>query len=409
MKVLIFSQYFWPESFHINDVAKSLSENGVEIEVLTGKPNYPLGCIFEGYRAFGCQTEMHEHLRINRIPIIPRNKGGLGLAINYLSFVISGVFFAIWMLRKRDFDVIFVPGYSPILQALPAILLGWLRSRPVLLWVQDLWPDSLLATGYVRSPLILLIVKSLVRFIYSRVDLLLVQSEAFIAPVSALASNTPVRYYPNSVETAFSTLPTVIAPDVPGVGEAFSVMFAGNIGSAQAVEVIVEAATLLRDKPGIQFVVLGDGSRRDWMRQESKKRNLSNLHIPGRFPVETMPSLMQKSSLLLVSLADKEIFASTVPNKIQAYMASGRPIIACMRGEGARLVVKSGAGLAVPPEDPVALADCVLSFYDMSSTEREQMGLRGRNYFCSHFDHNQLIQQLIGHLETLTQQSRDAS
>ena len=407
MRVLIVSQYYWPESFRINDVAKTLVEKDIEVEVLTGKPNYPRGIIFNGYRAWSCQSELHDGIRINRIPLIPRSNGGLRLALNYLCFILSGLLFSPWLLRSNKFDVIFVPGLSPILQAIPAIFLGWLKGCPVVLWVQDLWPESLSATGYVKNKFILKLVERVVRFIYRHVDLLLVQSEAFIAPVSALASGTPVKYYPNSVDASFSAPTTVAIPDVPGLGQAFSVMFAGNIGTAQAVEVIVEAATLLKDHSDIEFVVLGDGSRRDWMLQEAKNRNLSNLHMPGRFPIETMPGFMQKASVLLVTLADQEIFSATVPNKIQAYMAAGRPIIACLRGEGSRLVVEAKAGLAVPAEDAAALADAVLKLHGMSVMEREQMGRQGQAYFRTHFDHDHLVEQLIDHLGNVLQQRKN--
>jgi glycosyltransferase involved in cell wall biosynthesis len=404
MRVLIVSQYFWPESFRINEVAKSLLEKGVEVEVLTGKPNYPRGEIFEGYRAWGCQQESRHGIAIRRIPLLARGRGGWRLALNYLSFVISGILFATWLLRGRRFDVIFVYAPSPILQTIPAIFLGWLKGCPVVLWVQDLWPQSLSATGHVKNKIILKLVERIVRFIYRHVDLLLVQSEAFIAPVSALASGTPVKYYPNSVDESFSMPATTVVPDVPGLGHGFSVVFAGNIGSAQAVEVIVEAATFLKEQTDIQFVVLGDGSCREWMLQQAKACNLGNLHLPGRFPVETMPGFMQKASVLLVTLADQEIFAATVPNKVQAYMAAGRPIIACLRGEGARLVIAAKAGLAVPAGDGKALAEAVLQLYRMSAVVREGMGRNGRAYFQEHFDHDRLVDQLIDHIHLVIQE-----
>lgn len=402
MRVLIVSQYYWPESFRINDVANTLVEKGIEVEVLTGKPNYPRGKMFDGYRVWGAQHEMHDGVCIHRVPLIPRAVGGLRLALNYLCFILSGLLFAPWLLRRKQFDVIFVYGLSPILQAIPAIFLGWLKGCPVVLWVQDLWPESLSATGYVTNKYILKLVESVVRFIYRHVDLLLVQSEAFIAPVRVLASDTPVMYYPNSVDESFAVPTITVVSDVPGLGCGFSVLFAGNIGTAQAVEVIVEAATLLKNHSNIHFVVLGDGSRRDWMLQEVKKRNLSNLHMPGRFPVETMPGYMQMASALLVTLADQPIFAATVPNKVQAYMAAGRPIIACMRGEGARLVSEAKAGLAVPAEDAAALARAVLTLYGMPLLEREEMGRQGRAYFQAHFNHEHLVDQLIDHLRNVS-------
>ena len=407
MRVLIVSQYFWPEGFRINEVAKSLQDNGIEVEVLTGKPNYPRGEIFAGYRALGCQRDTYQGININRIPLLARGGGGWRLALNYLSFVVSGLIFAPWMLRRKKFDVIFIYAPSPILQALPAIFLGWLKGCPVVLWVQDLWPESLSATGHVQNQTVLKLVELVVRFIYRHTDLLLVQSRAFEEPVRALASDTPVVYYPNSVDAGFAVPTTDAVPDVAGLEGGFSVMFAGNIGAAQAVGVIVEAASLLKDYSDIHFVVLGDGSSRAWMMNEVQQRGLSNLHLPGRFPVETMPGFMQKASVLLVTLADQPIFAATVPNKVQAYMAAGRPIIACLNGEGARLVVEAGAGLATPAEDAGALADTILRLYRLSPGKLNKMGGNGRRYYQEHFDHDRLIDQLIVLLRDVSKNEKE--
>jgi glycosyltransferase involved in cell wall biosynthesis len=407
LRTLIVSQYFWPENFRINDVAKTLVEKGVEVEVLTCKPNYPSGKTLLGYPAWKCQQEIHEGAQIHRIPFFPRGNSAWRLGLNYLSFIISSLFFAPWMLRKKKFDVIFVYAPSPILQAIPAIFLGWLKGCPVVLWVQDLWPESLSATGYVQNRWVLKLVEQVVRFIYRHVDLLLVQSRAFEGPVRALAAVTPIEYYPNSVDDAFTMAITNEVPIIPGLGEGFSVMFAGNIGMAQAVGVIVEAASLLKSYRDIHFIVLGDGSSRQWMLKEAEKRALNNLHLPGRFPIETMPGFMQKASALLVTLTDQPIFAATVPNKVQAYLAAGKPIIACLNGEGARLVVEAGAGLATPAEDAKALAETILQLYSLTPVERKNMGENGRQYFQKHFNHDHLVDQLIGYLQSVSQSDKE--
>lgn len=402
MRVLIVSQYFWPEEFRINEVAGTLLEKGVAVEVLTGQPNYPKGEIFPGYRAWGCRRETHLGIPINRIPLLTRGRKAWRLAANYLSFVLSGLLVAPWILWGKKYDVVFVYAPSPILQAIPALFIGWLKGCPVVLWVQDLWPESLAATGYVRNRLTLRLVERVVRYIYHHVDLLLVQSKGFIPPVEALASGTEVRYYPNSVDASFSMVTTATVPDIAGLGQGFSVLFAGNIGAAQGVEVIVEAATMLKGHATeINFVVLGEGSRREWMLQEVKRLGLTNLHLPGRFPVGTMPGLMQKASVLLVTLTDREIFRATIPSKVQAYLAAGRPILACLNGEGAKLVTGAGAGLAVSAEDGPGLAAAILQLYWMAPREREAMGARGRACYKQHFAHGMLIDQLIEHLRSV--------
>ncbi|MFZ4801179.1 MAG: glycosyltransferase family 4 protein [Chlorobium sp.] len=409
MRVLVVSQYFWPESFIINDIVTTLKKKGMTVEVLTGKPNYPQGKTFIGYHACGFEKEFYKGVLINRIPLFPRGKGRICLALNYLSFVVSGLLFAPFLLRNKKYDIIFIYSLSPILQAIPALYLGWLKRCPVVLWLQDLWPESLVATGYFKSRVIIGAIRYVVRFIYRNADLILVQSRAFEESVRNLASATPVVYYPNSFDNVFVNPAIEDLPVIEGLGEGFSVMFAGNIGSAQAVSVIVDAASLLKEYAEIHFFILGDGSARQWMLEEAGKRELINLHLTGSYPFEMMPRLLEQASVLLVTLADKPIFALTVPSKMQAYMAAGRPIIACLNGEGARMVVEAGAGMVTAAEDPWALADTILCLYRLTPSERKKMGENGRRYSQNNFDHERLVDQLIGYLHSVSNGSQNIS
>jgi glycosyltransferase involved in cell wall biosynthesis len=402
MRLLVVSQYFWPESFRINDVAASLAGRGVHVDVLTGKPNYPEGSIFAGYRAGGVTTEQWEGARVLRVPLIPRGKSGaLGLVSNYLSFIASASFAGPWLLRKSRPQAILVYCLSPLLQALPALLLGRIKNAPVILWIQDLWPESLEATGYVSNRWVLAAVRSVVRFIYRRADLILISSQPFAEQIRSLVPESRIIYYPNSVDAAFCDPDAGAKPDLPVLDQGFSVVFAGNVGSAQAMEVIVDAAAILAGQPEIRLVVLGSGSRLDWMRKQVAERRLENVHLAGRFPVAAMPYLLAKASALLVTLSNRPIFSATVPSKVQAYMAVGRPIVACLNGEGARLVQEARAGLSVPAEDARGLADAILRLYRMSPEERERLGANGRAYYHAHFDHDKLVSNLIDHVQTV--------
>lgn len=406
MRILIVSQYFWPESFRINDLVKSLAERGYFVEVLTGKPNYPEGKFFAGYSIWGVGKELWNNISVHRIPVLPRgSKSGLKLILNYLSFVLSGLLIAPWLLRNKKYDVIFVYAPSPIFQAIPASFLGWLKGVPVVLWVQDLWPQSAEATGYVKSSWVLKILEKLVRFTYSHTDLLLVQSEAFIQPVSKLAPNIPVAYFPNSVEKEFYSPQVIDAPKIESLQSGFKVLFAGNVGSAQAMETIVVAAERLNAYPEIKIVILGSGSKEDWVAQQVIDKKITNLYLEGRFPVETMPVLMRQASVLLVTLTNQPIFELTIPSKIQAYLAVGKPIIACLNGEGARLITEARAGIAVSAEDDEGLAQAIVKLYQMSEAERGQMGVNGRAYFKQHFDEEMLTAELIKHFETLIEKN----
>lgn len=398
MKILIVSQYFWPENFRINELVSALKVDNVEVEVLTGKPNYPTGVVFDGYRAWGCKREVHAGVPIFRVPIFPRANGIFRLALNYLSFILSGIFFGAWLIRGRRYDAIFVFGLSPIFQAIPAIWLAWLKKAPTVIWVQDLWPESLIATGYVKSNYLLHAVEFVVKWIYKQTDLLLVQSKAFIPKIQALAGKRPVTYYPNFF---LEDVPSQIVPSIfcKGLDCPFPVVFAGNIGGAQAVEVVLEAAALLRGIEEIRFVMIGDGSRRTWMQQQASMKGLTNIVFAGSFPVEAMPNLMARAAVLLVTLADSEILRLTIPSKVQAYLAAGRPIIGCLSGAGAEVINEASAGITVPAEDGNALAHAVRRLYDMGESERGQMGENGRRFYEQNFTQGKLVRKLMLHLD----------
>lgn len=399
MRILICSQYFWPENFRINEVASLLVKRGHHVEVLTTKPNYPNGIIYDGYSQWGIQRESWNGVEVHRVPIFPRgNSRAIRLALNYLSFVLFAFIFSINIFKKKRFDLIFVYGVSPITQVLPASFLGWLKGIPVVLWVQDLWPESVYATGYVRSKFLLKLIGELVKFCYKVSDLILVQSRCFTPEVKKLAPDKKIRYYPNSVDAAFINPVTPSEVNLKSLSSGFSILFAGNIGQAQSIETIVAAAEKLDHFQDIRFVILGSGSKLPWLKNEIKTRGINNIYIEGFYPVEAMPHLMRQASVLLASLSDQHIFSLTVPNKIQAYLASGRPIIASMNGEGARIVIEANAGFSSPAENSDALVSAIIKIYELSQSQRDQLGRNGQIYFKENFDEQMLMLRLEQYL-----------
>jgi colanic acid biosynthesis glycosyl transferase WcaI len=394
LRVLIVTQYFWPESFRINDLAVGLHARGHAVTVLTGIPNYPGGRFFAGYGFWSPVEQTFEGARVLRVPRVPRGLNrAWQLAVNYLSFVVSASLLG--PLRCREpFDVIFVYEPSPILIGLPAIVFRYLKRAPMLFWVQDLWPESLSATGAVRSPAVLRAVSSLVRFIYRRCDRVLVQSKGFVARVTAVgAEPARVGYFPNWAEALY--MPVQMeegAPEAAEMPAGFRLVFAGNIGAAQSFETIVEAARLLRDTPGLQWVILGDGHRRPWVEQRVRELGLEKtIHLLGSRPVSAMPRYLALGDVLVVTLRKDPIFELTVPAKLQSYLACGKPVLAALDGEGARIVEEAGAGLTCPAQDATALAAGALRLYRMTPDERGAMGRRGREYFEAHFDRETLL------------------
>lgn len=399
MKLLVVSQYFWPETFIISDFVRKLVEQGHEVVVATGKPNYPDGRVFSGYRAGGMVRERFlDKVDVVRVPIWPRGRGGgVNLTLNYLSFVVSGLLFFPWLLRSHSFDAILVFAPSPITQVIPAILLKRVKRAYLAVWVQDMWPESLTATGFIRNPGVLKAVGGLVRWIYARCDVLLLQSRAFQEPTAHYADPEKLVYFPNSVDP---DLPEGLSESLPielsrSLEQKFCVVFAGNIGKAQAVETVVQAAVLLRDDPDICVVLVGSGSMLDWVQGQKTLLKLDNLALPGRFPAESMPELFRRASALLVTLKSGGVLAHTIPSKIQAYLAAGRPIVAALQGEGGRVVEDAGAGMVCEPENAQALVDCIRRMHALPPSVRHLMGQSGRAYFDGNFDMNRQVGRLV--------------
>ncbi|WP_342243434.1 glycosyltransferase family 4 protein [Pseudomonas sp. OTU5201] len=406
MKIVLVSQYFWPESFIINDLVGVLAAQGHHVQVLTGKPNYPDGEIFPGYKIAGCVDECFvPGVSVHRVPLRPRGKGGVkGLVLNYLSFIFNGLFLFPRALRSRKdkIDVFFVFAPSPITSVIPAIYLKFRFRAHLAVWVQDLWPESLSATGFIRNRLALRMVGWLVRGIYACTDTLLVQSKAFIAPVARYARPEKIVYYPNSHQdsalqpAACTQVPTELLEQLE---REFCLVFAGNLGTAQSVETLVLAAEKLQHLPNFKLVLVGSGSMLEWIQTQKMLKGLDNLILAGRFPPSEMPQFFSRADGLLVTLKREEIFAYTIPSKIQAYLAAGRPVIAALDGEGARVIEEAGAGLSCPAEDSTGLARCIEQLFHMPAAEREKFGKSGREYFLANFEMARQSQRLVEILE----------
>lgn len=402
MKLLVVSQYFWPESFIINDLVQTLSRQGHDVSVLTGMPNYPDGKRFPGYEGSGCSSESFGSVKVYRVPLRPRGSGGArNLLLNYSSFVVNATRYGHRLLGQERHDAILVFAPSPITSAIPAIWLKWRRKLPLSIWVQDLWPESLSATGFIKNRLALHCVGLLVRLIYFFSDKLLVQSRAFETPVARYTSRDKIAYYPNSYAPASgNTAGKPIPGDLRNVLQSkFCIVFAGNIGTAQAVETIVAAAVRLRDLSDCRIVMVGSGSKSAWLEELAKADEIPNIILAGRLPSACMEELFSLAGGLLVTLKREEIFRFTIPSKIQAYLSSGRPLIAALDGEGARVIDEAGAGLTCPSEDAEALAEQIRKLYQMPATQRDAMGASGRRYFGVHFEMEKQASVLISLLQ----------
>ena len=399
MDILVVTQYFWPENFPINDLVLGLAERGHKVTVITGIPNYPEGHFFTGHGLFKNMCQNYCGAKVFRVPLIPRGKGGgFRLALNFLSFALFASILGPIIDRGRC-DLIFVYEPSPITVGFPALVFKKLKSAPIFFWVQDLWPESLSATEAVNSEIILKIIEMMVRFIYKGCDRILIQSLAFSSAIRRFGVQPDdIVYLPNSAQELYR--PLILETDAPEYAQmpsGFRVMYAGNIGAAQDFGTVLKAAEKLKNYPDIHWVIVGDGRMRPWVEKQIQKLNLkNNVHLLGKHPAEAMPRYFSLADVLLVTLRKEPIFALTIPSKVQPYLACGKPIIAALDGEGARVIQEAGAGLTVPAENPHRLAEAVLAMYHMEESDRRAMGDRGRIYFEENFDRSLLLNRLDG-------------
>lgn len=405
MRILVVTQYFWPENFRINDLCAELVNRGHEVTVLTGKPNYPDGNVFQDYLIRPADYNVYEGSAIIRVPMVPRGQGSsLKLGLNYLSFALSASTFGLFKLRKKRFDAILVYQLSPITSALPAILYRAIRQTPIAMWVLDLWPDSLAAVGAVKSPRVLALVGKLVFFIYNRCDLILGQSKAFYKGISVYCDQpNKIVYFPSWAEQEFSHSSLQTVDELSGNEGFFTILFAGNVGKAQDFPAIIEAVEILRQKAiPVKLFVVGDGRALESVMAEVDKRNLcSYIIFLGRHPLNSMPSFYASVDALLVSLKDDPAFFKTIPGKVQSYMASGKPILTMLSGEGSRVVEEALCGYVASSGDSVKLADNIVKISQLPVSELALLGNNARHYNEQEFNRDQLITKLEGWLTNL--------
>lgn len=404
MKILVVSPVFWPEAFRVNDLVAALVEAGHEVEVLAGMPNYPEGRFYHGYGWRGPMEEQHEGARILRFPVCPRGKGrALELMIHYATWVI-GACLRLLTVSKKDWNVVFVCQTSPVSAALPGLLARRLSGARAAIWVQDLWPEIVQATGIVTHPWALKAIGWFSNRIYRSFDRVIAQSEGFRTALGerGIAAERLTCIH-NWAEELYGVKPvTRLRVSTESWRGGFVLMFAGNLGRVQGLPTLLDAAERLKSHPRIHWVFLGDGALADWMREEIARRTLeSSVWMLGRYPAEKMPEFFAGADALLLSLGRSSALSLTIPTKLQSYLAAGKPILGSIDGEAAWLLEDSGAGWAAPAEDSEALAELVLRMANTSEAERQAMGQAGRVYWERLFQRDGCLREIQGTLQQL--------
>ncbi len=386
MRILLVSPHFYPENFKCNDVAFELARQGHKVTVLSDIPNYPVGHFFDGYGVFKRRFETVNGVKIVRALVIPRGNGkGLRLILNYLSFAFFASIYAFFMALFQKFDAVLVHETSPITVGVPALIVNKIQRIPFYFWVLDLWPESLSAAGGIHNRYILGIFTSIARSMYRNSTKILISSKGFRSSILEKGDFADkIEYFPNWAEDVFSQSDKQV--EIPQLPDGFKVMFAGNIGEAQDFDHIMGAALQLKDEHDIHFVIIGDGRKKEWVEKFVADNGLqATVHLLGRHPLETMPAFFREADAMLLALNDNLIFNLTVPAKLQAYMAAGRPVVAMINGEAQHLIEESGCGVYCPAGDSGALTQSILSLYRMEKQDLETLGHNGKAYFEKNF------------------------
>ena len=393
MRILVISQYFFPENFRINDLVFSLLKRGHQIEVLTGKPNYPKGDYFSGYSWRGPNKEEIHGVKIHRANLLLRKKaGGVRLFLNYISFVFFGIIKLVKL--KGRFDKVFIYAPSPITVGILGVIASKKFNCKSYLWVHDLWPESVRVAGGISSKIILGLVNYMTKIIYNLNDLILVQSPEFKSYIkNQNVSENKMIYYPYYAEEFYRVVEKQeeykkLFPS------GFNLVFAGNIGVAQSFDTIIGAFELLKNK-NINLVVLGDGRDKERVQNKIKNKGLSNkFYFLGSFPAKTMPNFFACADALVITLKKADIFSYTIPGKLQSYLACGRPIIGSLDGIGNKIITHSKSGYASEAENEKLLADNILKIYNASKSEKKRLASNAVKYFQGNFSKEYLLDEL---------------
>lgn len=395
MNIVVVCQYFYPEQFRVNDIVFELIKEGHKVTVLTGLPNYPSGIVDKNYRWFKKRNEEINGVKVLRSWLLGRGKGTVRLALNYLTFAISSSFKAVFL--KKRFDLILVYQLSPITMAIPAILLKKFTKKPLIIYCHDLWPESITSVGISQSNPIYNLILKISKWIYYSADEIFISSRMFKEYlVNVLGVKNEITYLPAYAESLFEEISSVNRRD-----NTINLVFAGNIGEMQSVETIILAANELKDDKLIMFHIVGDGSSRKRCEELSSHLNLENVLFYGQYPISEMPRFYDMADAFLITLKANKYISYTLPNKVQSYMAAGKPIIGAIDGETKQVIDDSNCGLCTTAENYIEFAKMIKAF----AREKDKhliYGNNARQYYYKNFSKevymerlNNLLQKLI--------------
>ncbi len=394
--ILVIAQYFYPEQFRINDICTEWVKRGYKVTVITGIPNYPQGKYYDGYGLFKKRKETYNGIDIIRIPLIPRGNNAIMLALNYLSFVVSGFFWKVFTKIKADY--VFIFEVSPMTQALPGVWYAKKRKIPCYLYVTDLWPENVEIVAGITNKRILNTIGVMVDYIYKRCDRIFTSSESFIqAIVDRGTDREKLEFWPQYAEDYYKPIDkekTNIV-EIPQDG-IFNIIFAGNIGFAQGLDVLPKVAKILKDiNTKARFNIVGDGRFKETLKAKVEEYQVTDyFNFIDKQPATRIPEFMAVSDATLISLSRSKVFSITLPAKTQSCLACGIPIIVSADGEIQDVINKANAGVCSDAGDVKGLADNIKQLISMSAEKHQEMARNAVSYYQKNFDKDTLLNRM---------------
>lgn len=394
--ILVISQVFYPEQFRINDMCTEWVKRGYKVTVLTGIPNYPQGKFYDGYGFLKKRKEQWNGIDIVRIPLLPRGNNSIGLILNYLSFPISGFFWKIFTKIKADY--VFMFETSPMTQCVIGVWYAKKHKIPLYLYAQDLWPENVEVVTGITHPLVIEPIQKMVDYIYKNCTEIFVTSPSFVKAVCNRKLRVPekkVHYWPQYAEEFYVPMEKTFADEIPDDGT-FKIVFTGNVGYAQGLDVLPKTARILKEAgKKVLFCIVGEGRYLEEFKAEIKKLETEEMFcMVPRQPATEIPRLLAACDAAFLSFMETKLFEMTIPAKLQSYMACGMPVLAAASGESERVITEACCGFCSPSGDAKALALSIEKMMSCSPQELQMMKTNARQYFEEHFDKKKLLDEM---------------
>jgi hypothetical protein len=397
-KILIVSQYFWPENFRINEAVKFLTKKNHDITVLTGKPNYPYGVIDKAFAKNPNKYNNFCGAKIIRVPIVLRKKSTkFNLFINYLSFNINSIVFSYFKLKKNKFDFIITFATSPVTVALTSVFYKKIFKSKHIIWVLDLWPEIIFELKIIKNKLVYNFLKKIVNYIYSESDLILAQSHSFKKHIISEIYKSNLERI--KVFSSWSEIPFFNNKFNSNKKKKYNIFFTGNIGEAQNFDLVLKIIQEFKNHQNIHFTIVGSGRNEPSIKQKSINMKLTNITFIKQVPLKEIKNYFKFADALLLSLSPGKIISSTIPGKFQTYLSAGKPIIGLIDGETKDLINSYNLGFASESQNVIFWRKKIIEIVNLSRHQKEKIH-KNAMYLCNEvFNKNKVLNLLNRYLE----------